>query len=238
MEWEGLIIVLLCNNFAEVPNGPEKTLYLDTFHFKIKFPRLSTKFTSPYNSKSHQNFQWLNFALFKVFLGLAVPWNSTFANIFMQLASLFQNANDSHVWMLWKTFSWLCKTFLRPQRETRLTSLCVALCDLVPFVQFKKLEKHSWSSVIFREATGLVQFKKRESTHGGVLLLVKLQVEACNFTKITTPPWMFSRFLNCTNGTKSRKASHIYHLSLNRKSDMCTSDMVLLTARYYLFFGN
>ena len=35
--------------------------------------------------------------------------------------------------------------------------------------------------------------KKRENTHGGVLLLVKLQVEACNFTKINTSP-VFSCF--------------------------------------------
>ena len=31
-------------------------------------------------------------------------------------------------------------------------------------------------------------------THGGVLILVKLQAEACNFTKIYTPPWVFFTF--------------------------------------------
>ena len=41
-------------------------------------------------------------------------------------------------------------------------------------------------------------------THGGVLPLVTLQAEANN-----TPPWMFSRFLNCTKRTKLRKASHV-----------------------------
>ena len=30
----------------------------------------------------------------------------------------------------------------------------------------------------------------------------------CNFTKSNTPPWVISRFLNCTNASKSRKASH------------------------------
>ena len=39
-------------------------------------------------------------------------------------------------------------------------------------------------------------FKNAKNTHGGVLLFVKLQ--GC-----------FSRFLNCINGTKSRKLSHI-----------------------------
>ena len=48
-----------------------------------------------------------------------------------------------------------------------------------------------------------------KNTHGGVLLLVKLQTEACNFTKSNTSPFVFSRFLNCTNDTKSRNASQI-----------------------------
>ena len=32
---------------------------------------------------------------------------------------------------------------------------------------------------------------------------------ACNFTKINTPPWVFFTFQNCTNGTKSLKASQL-----------------------------
>ena len=35
-----------------------------------------------------------------------------------------------------------------------------------------------------RELVPFVQFKKRENTHGRVLILVKLQAEACSFTKI------------------------------------------------------
>ena len=37
----------------------------------------------------------------------------------------------------------------------------------------------------------LYNLKKVKNTHGGVLILVKLQAEACNFTKINTPPWEF-----------------------------------------------
>ena len=33
-----------------------------------------------------------------------------------------------------------------------------------------------------------------KNTHGGVLLLVKLQAEACNFIKRDTPPWVFFTF--------------------------------------------
>ena len=47
----------------------------------------------------------------------------------------------------------------------------------------------------------LYNLKKRENTHGGVLLLVTL-------LKVTHLHGCFSRFLNCPNGTESRKASH------------------------------
>ena len=50
--------------------------------------------------------------------------------------------------------------------------------------------------------------KNGKNTHGGMLLLVKSEAEACNFTKSNTLPWVFSRFLNFTNVTKLRKASH------------------------------
>ena len=54
--------------------------------------------------------------------------------------------------------------------------ICDVLRDLVPFVQFKKREKHPWRSVTLLKLTFL---------HG-----------------------CFSRFLNCTNGNKSRNAPH------------------------------
>ena len=40
-----------------------------------------------------------------------------------------------------------------------------------------------------RDLVAFVQFKKRE--------------------KINTPPWVFFTFLNCSNATKSRNASHL-----------------------------
>ena len=45
----------------------------------------------------------------------------------------------------------------------------------------------------------LYNLKNVKNTHGGVLILVKIK----------TPPWVFSRFLDCTNGTKSHNAPHI-----------------------------
>ena len=49
--------------------------------------------------------------------------------------------------------------------------------------------KHKFDAL--HDLVSLVQFKKRENTHGGVLLLVKLQAKAWNFTKSNTPPWLF-----------------------------------------------
>ena len=50
----------------------------------------------------------------------------------------------------------------------------------------------------------LYNLKNVRNTLGGVLLLVKLQA------KVTLPHGCFSCFLNCTNGTKLCKASHIF----------------------------
>ena len=69
-----------------------------------------------------------------------------------------------------------------------MKNICDALRNFLPFAQFKKRE-HSWRS-------------------GGVLLLLKLQ--ACKETQLQR---RFSRFLNCRNGTKSRKTSHIIDTS-------------------------
>ena len=60
----------------------------------------------------------------------------------------------------------------------------------------------------------------------------KTPEEDCNFTKKNTPPWVFSRFLNCANGTKSRKASQMYLIwvskILKRSENSCYEDMLCL----------
>ena len=40
----------------------------------------------------------------------------------------------------------------------------------------------------------LYNFKNVKNTNGGVLFLVKLETEACNFAKSNTPPWVFFMF--------------------------------------------
>ena len=52
----------------------------------------------------------------------------------------------------------------------------------------------------------LCNSKKMKNTRGRVLLLVELQAETCNFTKSSTPPWVFLMFFfNFANGTKCAK---------------------------------
>ena len=55
----------------------------------------------------------------------------------------------------------------------------------------------------------LYNLKNVESTHGGVLILVKLQASPCNLLKLTILHGCFSRFLNFTNDTKSCNAPHL-----------------------------
>ena len=40
----------------------------------------------------------------------------------------------------------------------------------------------------------LYNLKNVKNNNEGVLILVKLQVEVCNFTKINTPPWVYYTF--------------------------------------------
>ena len=61
-----------------------------------------------------------------------------------------------------------------------------ALRDLVPFVQFKKREKHPWKSVTFSKVAGFS-------------------------LKVALLHWCFLRFLNCTIGIKLCKASNIFN---------------------------
>ena len=66
------------------------------------------------------------------------------------------------------------------------------LRDLVPFIQFKKREKHPWGSGTFSKVSGF---------------------KPATLLKVTFLRGCFSRFVNFTNGTKSCKTSHIYVIS-------------------------
>ena len=91
--------------------------------------------------------------------------------------------------------------------------ICDALCNLVPFLQFKKREKHSWTS----------------------LLLAKSLDSAHNLLKVTLLRRCFSRFLNCTNGTKSRNVFVFVMIPWFTKS--VTSWWILVYEIRYIFLN-
>ena len=86
---------------------------------------------------------------------------------------------------------------LKAFEEWEMSHVCklnvMFLRDLVPFVQFKKREKHPSRSVTFSKVAGLKP---------ATLLKVKF-FHGC-----------FSRFLNCVNGTKSHNASYLVLLEI------------------------
>ena len=77
--------------------------------------------------------------------------------------------------------------------------ICDALCDLLPFVQFKKREQRPWRSVTFSQA------------------------EVCNFTKSNTPPWVFFTFLKLCKWHQIAQ-----HISFNSSHSFSLLMLVLL----------
>ena len=59
--------------------------------------------------------------------------------------------------------------------------------DLAPFIQLKKHEKHPWESVAFSKVTA------GGASQGFMKAFIK-HLEAPNFTKRDTPPWMYFLF--------------------------------------------
>ena len=58
-----------------------------------------------------------------------------------------------------------------------------SLSDCVYFLRY-------WTVTLCAIWYHLYNLKKRENTHGRVLLSVKLLADVCNFTKRNTPPWV------------------------------------------------
>ena len=69
-----------------------------------------------------------------------------------------------------------------PNTDTFHTVIFLFLAHIITFVMSSAIWYH------------LYNFKKVKNTHGGMLILVNLQAEPCNFTKINTPPWVFFTF--------------------------------------------
>ena len=61
----------------------------------------------------------------------------------------------------------------------------------------------------------LYNLKNMKNTHGGMLLLVKLQALAYNFTKSNTPPWVFFTFLKLYKWNRiAQSTTNMYTITL------------------------
>ena len=98
--------------------------------------------------------------------------------------------NILKVFCYWKYSGLLQPTLIFRRAYKTLEDICDALCDLVPFVQFKKREKHPWRSVNFNKVAGFS-------------------------LKLTLLYGCLSRFLSYTNGTKSRNAPYFFKTGMD-----------------------
>ena len=110
---------------------------------------------------------------------VSIWWGTVVVNV-LTLMSLFRDIRATACKFLKPGNFWNVVKLYRLDPESKKVEWD-ALRKLLPFAQFKKLEKH-----------------------GEVLFLVKLLAEPAILLKVRLNV-SFSRFLTCTNGTKSRK---------------------------------
>ena len=99
-------------------------------------------------------------------------WNVRFFCFF------FFQETDSSVFFLVSLFVLLCLSCSSDSFFYFWIYVCLCVCFL-----------SIWDTL--RDLVPLVQFKKMKNIHRGVLLLVKLQTKASNFTESSTRPWIF-----------------------------------------------
>ena len=61
---------------------------------------------------------------------------------------------------------------------------------------------------------------------------------ACNFPESNTSPWVFFMFLNCANGTKSCKVSHIMIKLLSLTGFICQKCVQSVSLHFILHQKN
>ena len=82
-----------------------------------------------------------------------------------------------------------------PRLSSDLFSYRTSMINQFPF-HIILIDSRRFPSDMLRSAIWyyLYNLKNAKNTHGRVLILVKLQAEAGNFTKINLPPWVFFTF--------------------------------------------
>ena len=125
-------------------------------------------------------------------------------NIFVSKRSLFLPENSA-----FNSFACFCKS--------PICCWSMASCVRSHYVSVSIAFVKSSGIILFAIRLAIwypfVQSKNVKNTHGGVPLLVKLQAFSQQI-KVTFFHGCFSRFLNCKNGDKSCKTSHLAKTSL------------------------
>ena len=83
----------------------------------------------------------------------------------------------------------------------------------------------------------LYNLKIVKNTHGGVLILVKLQALACNFTKINTPPWVFFTLFKLYKWYQIAQRITYMHLLFLRRTFHTNYKLNIQTARKVSKYG-
>ena len=79
----------------------------------------------------------------------------------------------------------------------------------------------------------LYNLKNLKNTHGAVLILVKLQVSSCNFTKINTPPWVFFTFFKLYKWYQIAQRTTFRNLPNTFDGAVCENNWKLKAINYF-----
>ena len=72
-----------------------------------------------------------------------------------------------------------------------------------------------------------------KNTHGGMLILVRLQASACNFTKINTPPWVFFAFFKIVKMVPNRATHHKLRIYEQNHSKISHWQLQKILSKFY-----
>ena len=159
---------------------------------------------------------WTKWNLWKTaFIKFEVIWSALAHQITSNfLKAVFHKFQLVHPWILTPIF-WSSTYFCRWSRISETITFTTGFIG------------NNMKNKVYANFNWLESFRRNNPT--GIYLLkdnnknIKIRCEICSKLTIKAPerrqwrlkpasktaPWVFSRFLNCKNGTKSRKASHV-----------------------------
>ena len=144
-----------------------------------------------------RHFSSLKSAVFTMYMW--IKWNkhpnqhTIFSQSYLRATSLIIHTNKSNSDASFKNIILSCSCQWYSINKTYAKSFYFSEQSL--FLHFDSSQLQNFIHVVLCAIWHhLYNLKNVENTHGGKLILVKLQASACNFTKINTPPWVFFTF--------------------------------------------